>query len=105
MTHSPGTWRFNPGRGEVLSDQPVHDGDDSLQHGYEGYVVAETVARANGPLLATAPRLLTAARELLALWESAHPFDREGGPTLPAYDGFAFLKVAIDEATFEGRDA
>lgn len=105
MTHSPGTWRYNPARGEVLSDEPTHIGDESLQIGYEGYVIAESVMSDNGPLLAAAPRLLEAAQELLTLWESATPFDREGGPTLPAFDGFAFLKVAIDEATFEGRDA
>ena len=73
MSHSPGTWRYNPDRGEILSDQPVHDEDDSLQHGYEGYVVAETVTWRNGPFLATAPAMLAALRSMNQVLGSEDP--------------------------------
>jgi len=42
--------------------------------------------------------LIVAAKELLTLWDSALPFDREGGPTLPAYDGFEYLRLTVDKA-------
>lgn len=98
MTHSPGTWRFNPDRGEVLSDQPVHDGDDSLQHGYDGYVVAETVARANGPVLASAPDLLAELRLIVEGWSRK-------GRDLTEWESerLEFALVALAKA--EGRDA
>lgn len=50
--HTPGPWHFNAWRGEVLAA--------------EGFIVAETVTLSNGDLIAVAPDLLAALRDIVA---------------------------------------
>lgn len=64
---TPGPWRIV--RGAIVADFPIEGGvpgtDDVEACG--GYLVAETVARVNVPLIASAPRLLRAL-ELMVAW-------------------------------------
>jgi hypothetical protein len=73
MTHTPGPWRVGKVGEVVVADLPFEgapDGYDAIDH-YGGYLVAESVAPGNRLLIAAAPDLLEALRELLAAGEYA----------------------------------
>jgi hypothetical protein len=67
FTHGP--WRIGKGGGAIVADIPIEGGVPGTNdvEAYGGYLVAETVARVNAPLLASAPRLLRAL-ELMVAW-------------------------------------
>ena len=82
-THTPGPWRIGS-HGGIVADFPIAHGvkgtDDTAYYG--GYLICETVAPCNQPLIAAAPDLLAALeRAEEALWpsvegeteESCHP--------------------------------
>jgi hypothetical protein len=67
--HTPGPWRVGNGRqpDTVVADTPVGPGccDADVAY-YGGYLVAESIAPSNRPLIAAAPDLLRACMMALA---------------------------------------
>lgn len=84
MSHTPGPWWWNPKGGEVLAPVATGDvvGNGHLAVGYEGHVIAESVSRRNGQLLAAAPELLAVCKEFVAAFD-------------PASNGFASADDAV----------
>jgi hypothetical protein len=77
--HTPGPYR--PGRhGTIVADHPIVEGpsgSDDVSH-YGGYLVAESVARRNEPLLAAAADLFDAIDQSLEyLDETIGPCTRD----------------------------
>jgi hypothetical protein len=98
--NTPGPYRVGKPGGSIVSDHPVENGasgHDDVEY-YGGYLVAETVAPCNQPLLSAAPDLLTvasAASHALKSYEHGN-----GSPDL-ARSCAAALDAAIAKA--EGR--
>jgi hypothetical protein len=95
--HTPGPWRVSD-VGAVVADVPIDggpDGSDDVEH-YGGHLIAESVAPCNRPLIAAAPKLLSALRELNRAWNAT---------SFPCSDRMdAALKDADDAiAEAEGR--
>jgi len=69
LKHTPGPWRAGSGkggRGSVVSDQlavGALGGSDAVDY-YGGNLIAESVAPENIPLIAAAPTLLEALRQI-----------------------------------------
>lgn len=70
--HTPGPWRLSPGSGgqygSVVADVPAHPRRtaEELQEEvgyYGGYVIGESIAPQNRPLIAFAPQLLAACED------------------------------------------
>jgi hypothetical protein len=67
--HTPGPWRVNwpSGASAVVADTPASafqsGGEDSVRY-YNGHLIAESISPENLPLIAAAPDLLAALREL-----------------------------------------
>jgi hypothetical protein len=71
-THTPGPWRAGKASDQVVADVPIEagpGGSDSVDY-YGGYLVAESVAPCNGPLIAAAPELLACCHHFLAALET-----------------------------------
>jgi hypothetical protein len=66
VSHTPGPWRAGKDNyGGIVADHPIEGGvmgTDDVEH-YGGYLIAETVAPCNKPLIAAAPELLVALKE------------------------------------------
>lgn len=67
--HTPGPWRIGTSGGSVVCDTPVRAGpktseDESERLYYGGYLVAESIAPQNRPLIAAAPDLLKACERI-----------------------------------------
>lgn len=68
VKHTPGPWRAGSGtggKGSVVSDQlavGALNGSNDVDY-YGGNLIAESVARENIPLIASAPELLIVARD------------------------------------------
>lgn len=96
--NTPGPWRIGTSAGAVVADVPIADGVNGTSdvEYYGGYLVAETVAPCNRPLIAAAPKLLNALRELNRAWNAT---------SFPCSDRMdAALKDADDAiAEAEGR--
>jgi hypothetical protein len=98
IPHTPGPWHIGKSAGAVVADVPVEDGvtgTGDVEY-YGGHLVAETVAPCNRPLIAAAPKLLSALRELNRAWNAT---------SFPCSDRMdAALKDADDAiAEAEGR--
>lgn len=72
MSHTPGPWREGKDNyGGIVADYPIEGGclgTDDVEH-YGGYLVAESVAPCNKPLIAAATELLKALRLALPILE------------------------------------
>lgn len=66
MSHTPGPWREGNTVGAVVADADVEGGPlgyDAFQY-YGGNLIAESVAPCNQPLIAAAPEMLAALRQI-----------------------------------------
>lgn len=64
--NTPGPWRAGKAGDQIVADVPIENGpggSDSVDY-YGGYLVAESVAPCNQPLIAAAPDLLASCKEL-----------------------------------------
>ena len=64
--HTPGPWQIGKNFGSVVCDTPVPGirGSDDTEY-YGGHLIAESVTEANARLIAAAPELLEALKELM----------------------------------------
>ena len=64
--HTPGPWQIGKNFGSVVCDTPVPgiSGSDDTEY-YGGHLIAESVTEANARLIAAAPELLEALKELM----------------------------------------
>ncbi|OGO45133.1 MAG: hypothetical protein A2W34_04050 [Chloroflexi bacterium RBG_16_64_32] len=64
--HTLGPWRIGA-HGGIVADVPIADGVEGTEDTtfYGGYLICETVAPCNQPLIAAAPDLLAALERLL----------------------------------------
>ena len=67
--HTPGPWRMGKDFGAIVSDTSPNperlsgrDGEELAAYG--GYIIAESIAKANRPLIAMAPELLAACEDM-----------------------------------------
>jgi hypothetical protein len=82
--HTPGPWRIGKSGGSVVTDNEIEDavggswGEDAKTF-YGGNLIAESITPANARLIAAAPDLLEALRELISLIDAhldgAYEFD------------------------------
>lgn len=104
-SHTPGPWRFD--RSWVVADfppegRPVDGKEPEFYSG--GYVIAETVTKENGPLIAAAPELLEALRRLYewerSFWDVQPRAEKMGLPEIefPESSGYmdGWLEKNID---------
>jgi len=71
--HSPAPWRPGPMIATVVSDGPpngpaIRGADDRA---YGGYLIAESIAPANLPIVVVAPEAVALLRELTTWWQEA----------------------------------
>ncbi len=100
--HTPGPWRAGKDYGAIVANVPT-DGPNGADHveAYGGYLVCESVARKNMPIIIAATDLLEAvksARDVLATairanWEGATDDDVSNHVTIKRLD------AAIAKAT------
>ena len=68
--HTPGKWQVGPKtRYTVITDQPIESdyiAGINDREAYGGYLIAESVAPENIPLIAAAPALLEAAKAVIS---------------------------------------
>lgn len=71
--HTPGPFRQGSQKDSIVSDHPVQDGATGVEDVgyYGGYLVAETVAPRNIPLLAAAPEFFDHLTAFVTWWEQA----------------------------------
>lgn len=62
---SAGPWRIGDNYGAVVTDEPIAGQDEECRKAYGGYLVAESIAPKNRPLIAAAPRLRNALAALV----------------------------------------
>ena len=69
------TWQFNPERGDItdpaVSQEEVRMGPEAYKY-YGGDLICESVQSTHGPLLANAPGLLKALKNLYARIDSGY---------------------------------
>lgn len=71
--HTPGPWRIGTNAGAIVTDEPLPgQGEDERQF-YGGYLVAESVAAHDRPLIAAAPMMLELLRALEWTGLEDHP--------------------------------
>ncbi len=99
MTHTPGPWREGKTADAIVADSPEglppYSYPEVLEH-YGGYVVAESVAPCNKPLIMAAPDLLEACKAVL---QYVDDHDSVVGAWGEIYE---MLQKAVAKA--EGRD-
>lgn len=64
MSHTKGPWRIGKNYGGIVADHPIEGGVMGTEdvEAYGGYLIAETVAPCNKPIIAAAPQLLEAVK-------------------------------------------
>jgi hypothetical protein len=68
MSHTPGPWREGKNYGSVVADHPIEGGimgSDDVE-AYGGYLIAESIARCNNPIIAAAPLMLALLKKYVA---------------------------------------
>ena len=70
--HTPGPWRVGKAAGGILADVPIEGGPLGCEDiaFYGGYLIAESVAPVNRPLLAAAPEMYALLERLATLGSS-----------------------------------
>ena len=66
--HTPGPWREGKWGGSVVSDTPIQEGvpgSEDVDY-YGGYLIGDSIAVCNRPIIIAAPDMLAALTELLA---------------------------------------
>jgi hypothetical protein len=69
LKHTPGPWREGKNYGAVVSDSPIEGGPlgaDDVEH-YGGYLICESVAKCNNPIIAAAPDMLAALKWITSM--------------------------------------
>lgn len=69
--HSPGPWVYDPEFGEVVAGHREVAVPPTAMKVVAENIVAESVLRNNGPLIATAPDLLAELRRIVDYWARA----------------------------------
>lgn len=92
--HTPGPWFYDPGFGEVVTAERKTPVSAALYVASET-IVAESVTRANGLLIAAAPDLLAALKRTL-------PYVHDYAPQVDSWADFEVAQAAIAKA--EGRE-
>lgn len=66
--HTPGPWRVGKDYGAIVADVPT-DGPNGADHveAYGGYLVCESVARKNMPIIIAATDLLAALQNIVEM--------------------------------------
>lgn len=99
------TWRKGPNPTTVVGDELPADavpGSDATEHYGGGYLIAESVAPSNVPLISAAPELLAAAKALDEHWmEGGHSPENAKSTTIfsdATIDLWKQFRAAIDKA-------
>lgn len=74
MSHTPGPWRIGKNYGGIVADHPIEGGVMGTEDvdAYGGYLIAETVAPCNKPIIAAAPQMLALLKKYAADDPCAH---------------------------------
>ena len=99
-THTKGPWRVNERLLAIVSDEPCTDilGAENVEH-YGGYLIAESIAPINLSIIAAAPELYDALRELLTDMVIAQGNMRKAAKRDPAWEGCAeIIQPRVDAA-------
>ena len=92
-THTKGPWRVNERLLAIVSDEPCTDilGAENVEH-YGGYLIAESIAPRNLSIIAAAPEIYAALKDLVYQVQ---------GPDQPAWLCLKDARAAIAKA--EGK--
>ena len=72
MTHTPGPWRIGKAGSSVVCDTEIpqwQTGNEGSLDFYGGHLVAESIAKENLAIIAAAPEMLEALKEIASTFE------------------------------------
>jgi hypothetical protein len=100
-TGRPLDWWYEESDGAILSRTPQYENDKSIESGYRGYVVAETVLKATAERIIGSLNAHEASRRLAETWKAGPSKELNTAPK----DAYNAWEMEMDELARQVLDA